>query len=49
MFTYQQAEFGKTPAEIRKAIIAGDWKNVDLSSSDVARAGAAANPGAPGS
>jgi hypothetical protein len=46
VFTYQQTELGKTPAEIRKAIIAGDWKNVDLSPYDVPAAGAAANPGA---
>ncbi|MGB6979336.1 MAG: hypothetical protein WBD66_09020 [Candidatus Acidiferrales bacterium] len=37
---------GGTAAEIRKAMIAGDWKNVDLTPYDVAPAGAAANPGA---
>ena len=30
VYTYQQTKLGKTPAEIRKAIEAGAWQNVDL-------------------
>ena len=29
-FAYQQTHLGKTPAEIRAAMIRGDWKNVTL-------------------
>jgi hypothetical protein len=29
-YTYQQSKSGKTAAQIRKGIIAGDWKQVDL-------------------
>ena len=31
VFTYQQTQKGKTPAQIRAAIIHGDWKSVNLS------------------
>jgi hypothetical protein len=30
IFSYQQTQKGKTPAQIRVAIIHGDWKSVDL-------------------
>jgi hypothetical protein len=30
VFAYQQTRKGKTPAQIRTAIIRGDWKSVDL-------------------
>ena len=30
IFSYQQTQKGKTPAQIRAAIIHGDWKSVDL-------------------
>ena len=30
VYTYQQTKLGKTPAEIRKAIEAGAWQTVDL-------------------
>jgi hypothetical protein len=30
VFAYQQTRKGKTPAEIRAAIIRGDWKSVDM-------------------
>ena len=30
VFAYQQTQKGKTPAQIRAAIIHGDWKSVDL-------------------
>jgi hypothetical protein len=30
VFSYQQTQKGKTPAQIRAAIIRGDWKSVDL-------------------
>jgi len=30
IFSYQQTKKGKTPAQIRAAIIHGDWKSVDL-------------------
>jgi hypothetical protein len=29
VFTYEQTRKGHTPAQIRKEIIAGDWKNID--------------------
>jgi hypothetical protein len=29
-YTYQQTKAGKTPAQIRAAIIKGDWKSIDL-------------------
>jgi len=32
-FTFQMTKQGKTPAEIRDAIIRGDWKNADLNQS----------------
>jgi hypothetical protein len=30
VFSYQQTQKGKTPEQIRAAIIRGDWKSVDL-------------------
>ncbi len=30
VFSYQQTQKGKTPAQIRAAIIRGDWKTVDM-------------------
>ena len=30
VFSYQQTQKGKTPSQIRAAIIRGDWKSVDL-------------------
>ena len=30
VFAYQQTQKGRTPAQIRAAIIRGDWKSVDL-------------------
>jgi hypothetical protein len=30
VFSYQQTQKGKTPAQIRAAIIHGDWKSVDM-------------------
>jgi len=29
-YSYEQTKKGKTPAQIRKAIISGEWKQVDL-------------------
>lgn len=40
-YSYQQTKLGKTPAEIRAGIMAGKWKQVDLSKYDAA-------PAAPG-
>ena len=31
-FAYGQTKLGKTPAQIRAAIDAGDWREVELSS-----------------
>jgi hypothetical protein len=30
MYSYQQTKLGKTPAQIRKGIEAGEWQNVDV-------------------
>jgi hypothetical protein len=30
VLAYQQTQKGKTPAQIRAAIIRGDWKSVDM-------------------
>jgi len=45
-YSYQQTKLGKTPAEIRAGIMAGKWKQVDLSKYDAAPAapGASASP-----
>ena len=47
-YTYQQTKLGKTPAEIRAGIMAGKWKQVDLTKYDaaVAAGGAASSAGA---
>jgi hypothetical protein len=31
VYAYQQTKLGKTPAQIREAIIQGKWRDVDLS------------------
>ncbi|MGA9144601.1 MAG: CYCXC family (seleno)protein [Candidatus Acidiferrales bacterium] len=35
-YSYQQTKLGKTPAEIRAGIMAGKWKQVDLTKYDAA-------------
>jgi len=42
-YTYQQTKLGKTPAEIRAGIMAGKWKQVDLTKYDAAPGGAASS------
>lgn len=32
VYTYQQTQLGKTPAQIRQGIEHGDWQNVDVAS-----------------
>lgn len=45
-YSYQQTKLGKTPAEIRAGIMAGKWKQVDLTKYDAAP-GASAAPAPP--
>ncbi|MGH9746055.1 MAG: CYCXC family (seleno)protein [Candidatus Acidiferrales bacterium] len=42
VYTYQQTKLGKTPAEIRAGIMAGKWKQVDLTKYDATPAPPAA-------
>jgi hypothetical protein len=41
-YTYQQTKLGKPPAEIRAGIMAGKWKQMDLTKYDAAAASSAA-------
>jgi len=45
-YSYDQTKLGKTPAEIRADIMAGKWKDVDLTKYDAAKK--SATPAAPG-